>query len=192
MDGLKHLALFTAVSRVKNQFGYYNDTHNMPPIDEVALCFPNQDQLQEWIEFVKDDPLLSHYRSERDTMHREDKSEWFDVRFEFISVNVKEDDHPWRIEAMAVTGGYAPLHDTMLKVSKGPGVIHASYKLTNPKGSAEAVYDEELIHLEASENMVMAAAYYNDYGRFSYWRPPHPSHGGGPFLKPRVNLRDSQ
>lgn len=187
METHTHLALITGALRVKNKYGFPHDMESIPPIDEVALCFPTEAMLDEWLVLVDYDPLLTHYRSERDRMVRMDKEEWFDVRFEFVTVSIGEKEHPWRIEAMVVLEGEAPLHDALLKLTKGsPGIIHASYKL-----DTEDEYDIEMEALETELGMRRMATYRNDYGRFSYWRPGSFPVGPGVHLKPRVNLRDS-
>ncbi len=152
--------------------------------DEIAIVFPTPNMLTEFVEKVTYESgvhRLEHFNSvQRDLMTRQDVPETFNVRFEFL--RRRKDLMNWRIEAMCVLDGNAPLHAAALEESGGrPAVIHASYKLGSP-----IEYEEEKLRLVQSEGREMVAEYANSYGMFSYYN------FGLPFyVKPRVNLRDS-
>ena len=156
-----------------------------PSIDEVALLFHSSVALDA---FVRDLPPTVEVfnRVPCDIMKRQDMLGSFQVRFEFIRF---ERGHPlrfltdgdWRIEAMCVLEGDAPLHRQKIAMSETlPTVIHWSYKLPNLDAYQGAVR----AHRAAGESM--RAEYSNSYGMFSYF-----GSNGAPYLKPRVNLRDA-
>lgn len=146
-------------------------------IDEYSVLFADAFDQER---FAEDSAKLGFqvFNSTSDYMERLDKKkEAFNVHFDFLSVPSK----PWRIEAMCVTGGTAPLHTAAMGDNMGyAGVFHASYKLPS--------LDIYLTHIGILKvtGYEMAAEYQNSYGRFSYWRlAPHL-----PYFKPRCNLRD--
>lgn len=189
----EHIALMAAAIRTYNGQGFQHSVlHANPnPIDEVAILFADEAQLEDWLDNYADkDHMLEHYRSERDQMMRLDVRyrETWNVRFEFLHVTIREhQENPWRIEAMVVLDGKAPLHQAMTAACQGrPAIIHASYKLPD-----SPTYAEECLRLW-DEGMHSHATYMNSYGMFSYW---HGEQDQRPLtnvlLKPRVNLRDS-
>jgi hypothetical protein len=105
----------------------------------------------------------------------------FDVRFEFLRLPLtgsREGFRDWRIEAMCVLDGNAPLHSQHIERFGDPCIVHASFKLDDEGEYAKA-------KAELSEfGFPFCAEYSNSYGRFSYWN------AGRYYLKPRVNLRD--
>lgn len=98
----------------------------------------------------------------------------FAVRFDFV----KPPEAAWRIELVTVTDGTAPLHE---QAAEGTA-FHASFKCSSPEH-----YETKLRELRAwcRDSYPIRAEYQNSYGIFSYagFAPP--------YLKPRVNLRDS-
>lgn len=151
--------------------------------DEIAIVFPTPNSLTEFVEKVTYESgvhRLEHFNSvQRDLMARQDSPQTFNVRFEFL--RRRNDLLNWRIEAMCVLDGVAPLHEAALEESGGrPVVIHASYKL-----ASLAEYEEEKKRLADLDGREMAAEYVNSYGMFSYFDFGLPF-----FMKPRVNLRD--
>lgn len=146
-------------------------------VDEVAICFPSVKTLVDFVEEAKRNNL-DHFNSvPYDTMRRQDiAGQKFGVRFEFL----KYRELPWRIEAMCVVDGHAPLHQAALGESFLPVVIHLSYKMNSLHD-----YQEDVRRLRSETGM--EAEYSNSYGIFSYWPGPN---GGVPYIKPRVNLRD--
>ena len=160
-------------------------------IDEIAVVYHTVAQLEEGVRRFELAGTKEFNRT-RDEMHcthsRIEGLEGtsFDVQFVFL----QKPGSVWRIEAMCVLGGDAPLHMEILRKSKGePRVVHASWKHTS-----ERYYNAMKLHMEdatlepsiASDNppFSMVAQYRNSYGVFSYW-PKF-----GTYLKPRVNLRD--
>lgn len=151
-------------------------------MDEVAVCFADEPSLLEFVEEAKT-LGLEHFNSvPYDTMNRQDvPGEKFGVRFEFLRMEFR----PWRIEAMCVMDGMAPLHHMANTRFGSPCVVHVSYKLPN----LQAYQDEVRKAMDQGHRKV--AEYANSYGMFSYWKPAgHMS--TLPFWKPRVNLRDVQ
>lgn len=159
--------------------------------DEVSLLFANEVELDYFVEWVRDERnfLIQNFNSTSDTMTREDKDESFVVRFEFCRLREEGGEADWRIEAMCIVSGKAPLHERALFEHGNGVVVHISWK-----HQLESVYecylDPDVQALVKGKPQVVAgnpdhfcAAYGNSYGRFSYW-------GSLPYLKPRVNLRD--
>lgn len=146
-------------------------------VDEVAICFPTLPDLVDFVEEATRNGL-EHFNSvPYDTMKRQDRlGESFGVRFEFL----RYADDPWRIEAMCVIDGHAPLHRAALHREQSAVVIHMSYKMATLHD-----YQEEVRRLRSE--VQMEAEYANSYGIFSYWPGPN---GRVPYVKPRVNLRD--
>lgn len=149
-------------------------------MDEVAILFHNEGQLLTFVEDAKR-LGLEHFNSEpRDTMRRQDISgQEFEVRFEFLRLP----ERTWRIEAMCVLDGDAPLHRQAADEYGAPCVVHLSYKLP----SLEEYQEQVRAHMDKGD--AKAAEYRNSYGMFSYWRPAGQS-SRLPYWKPRVNLRD--
>lgn len=141
-------------------------------VDEVAILFKDSAVLSDFVAWCVREGVDNFNSVERDTMRRQDTDGQFDVRFEFLRIPGMD----WRIEAMCVLDGMAPLHDSQADGS----IIHASYKLEDAWAYAnhQTKLNGGLIKRQAE--------YVNSYGRFSYWGP------GAPYLKPRVNLRDVQ
>lgn len=167
-------------------------------IDEMSILLTNQDMnaYKEIAETVELDPsrrtpYMKWFNGTRDTMTMTDGAGGepiasFDVRFEFYRGVLDEPEHrelPWRVEAMAVLGGFAPLHSEPMG-----RVVHASYKLSDA-----GEYDMELARLRKL-GMTPVAYYANSYGQFSYWTDAGLPYSAGEapiLLKPRVNLRDA-
>lgn len=189
MEATEHIALMAAAIHTYNGFGFDHSVMQMKqfPIDEVAILFADEAQLDEWLGFAEKDHMLRHDRTEHDTMHRNDtrRAQAWRVRFEFLQVTLHADAPTWRIEAMVVLGGRAPLHQAMLAATEGrPAIIHASYKLPGVDA-----YHEEVQRL-MSNGMTMQAGYTNSYGVFSYWNSGDGAPVTNVYLKPRINLRD--
>ena len=151
-------------------------------IDEIAVCFASVKSLEEFLESAVQDGGYEHFNSvARDTMRRRDiVGEEFDVRFEFLRVPLAL----YRIEAMTVLGGDAPLHQQANALFGEACVVHLSYKMANLQD-----YQDEVCGKAASRYKKIAE-YSNSYGMFSYWRQDSQVRLGLPYLKPRVNLRD--
>lgn len=124
---------------------------------------------------------------EADTMTMERNGEGdgpaFMVRFEFFRPRDNGVGLPWRVEAMSVLDGFAPLHGDPLG-----RVVHASYKC-----HSDQTYEHDMKKLD-EWGMTRIADYRNSYGKFSYWHNPEFPWGADEkpvYLKPRVNLRDA-
>ena len=165
-------------------------------IDEISVLFQNESDLDLFKDTVTRSEwnFIVHSRSEKDWMRRLDAGrrgntdEEFDVRFEFFMVgpaSVPQDQWNWRIEAMCVVGGEAPLHFNALGMYGSGAIFHASYKLPLNDGEPERLMYDRAVDDLGAHGWRCRAAYENSYGRFSYWGD------GLPYLKPRCNLRDS-
>lgn len=171
-------------------------------IDEMSILLTN-DELEAYKELAHGElvspsrrtPYMKWFNSSIDTMQMETAEgeagdlPAFKVRFEFFRGQLDETEHralPWRVEAMTVLDGMAPLH-----ADPNGRVVHASYKLGSLRD-----YTNELGRLEKEFGLKPVAHYRNAYGRFSYWENGDFPWGGsgsdkGILLKPRVNLRDA-
>jgi len=163
------------------------DTDWMLPykIDEISILFRYPGAMQRYVDWLK---LKggSHFNAHiLDRMARTDLTgnhqappspQHFDVQFEFLRV---PGDPDWRIEAMNVRSGKAPLHEALL-AKKEMAVAHASFKL-----DGFPAYRAACLSMGAA-GLRQVAAYRNSYGVFSYW-----SGLSSFYLKPRLNLRDS-
>lgn len=146
-------------------------------IDEMSILFIDRDALHD---FVRKYPGLNFNSVPEDKMvgtFPDGTEQTFRVMFEFL----QKPDVPYRIEAMSVLGGHAPLHQDRLVVARW-SVFHASFKCDTVEE-----YELWLRKLEQGGSE-LHATYENSYGKFSYWTDPTL---GRMYLKPRVNLRDS-
>ena len=147
--------------------------------DEIAICFPTEAVLIQFVEEAVADYGLDHFNSvPHDQMRRMDRlGEGFGVRFEFLRLPGRD----WRIECMAVLDGIAPLHEKAMRDSDGePEIIHVSWKVDGLDA-----YQQLMRDMPTTTAMSRKAEYHNSYGIFSYW-----SSNGHIYHKPRVNLRD--
>lgn len=154
--------------------------------DESSLLFSNERALGSFVQWAYTEGGLERMGSvPSDRMMRMDspKQEWFDVRFEFMKVP----DTDWRIEAMCILDGVAPLHSAALAKYGEGSVVHVSWRAA-PNGDAEGYrrHRKVLETAGVADPMPFLAEYRNSYGRFSYYGLD----GKPPYLKPRVNLRD--
>ncbi len=147
-------------------------------VDEVALLWANAAELESFRQWAVTVAGMENFNSvAKDTMLRHDRDQWFDVRFEFLRLP----DTDWRIEAMCVLDGEAPLHQQHLDIMGNGCVVHVSYKL--PELESYDVAKDFLIEA----GCVPHAEYQNTYGMFSYWLADE----GLFYYKQRVNLRDA-
>lgn len=151
--------------------------------DEVALLFSGEDTLNEWVTWAKGQGYEHFGSIERDRM----VETWsggteFDVRFEFLRL----EGFPFRIEAMCVLDGSAPLHEATLERYGNGAVVHVSWRAA-PNGDSHGYvrHRQVLEHLDAPLRPLRE--YRNSYGIFCYYGDEDKP----PFLKPRVNLRDT-
>lgn len=156
-------------------------------IDEVAIQCGTSLLLDTMVGYLKYEHGADHFNSvDRDYMQRLDlpflpmwsarrSKRGFGVRFEFLRLPATL----WRIEAMAVLDGSAPLHSQHEARHGDPSVIHASFKCEDV-----AEYEDVKKFLMDLSTLPFVAEYRNSYGQFSYWQC------GRYYLKPRVNTRD--
>lgn len=193
---IMHQSILSETSRAHRQAQYDLDTIHFikGDIDEVAIMFPNEQYLNDWLRWAEETAGVEHFASvPRDYMinmmpeyipGQEPSSAraWdFAVRFEFLRIP----GALWRIEAMCVLEGVAPLHSAAMMASANfPAIIHVSLKAPDP-------HAYHLLCLEFQEDMgkhvhafAKQAEYRNSYGQFTYYGD------APPYFKPRVNLRD--
>jgi hypothetical protein len=163
---------------------FIDSVEGMIVYDEVSLLFATETALIDFQHDCYRNGIIHFNSVHRDTMQRLDKTgESFDVRFEFFRLPHR----PWRIEAMCIISGDAPLHEQALSENGNGAPFHLSYKLPTLE-----TYDAEFRSLRGAHSrgpLAMMAEYQNSYGRMSYWR-----HDGehSPYVKPRVNMRDNR
>lgn len=164
------------------QFAFDTELFLPHRIDEISLLFKHQGQLERYAEWLVAKGGEHFNARVLDRMFREKQQAetaemWFDVQFEFMHLPGHQ---TWRIEAMTVTDGHAPLHEHALAGSGGPCVFHASFKADGPE--AYAVAERQL----AKARLRRLYGYRNAYGRFSYWQGLR-----NVYVKPRINTRDA-
>lgn len=151
-------------------------------IDEAALLFQNESELGAFVAWAKGQGYEHFGSIERDAMlerHGGTRTHAFDVRFEFLRL----EGFDFRIEAMCVLDGSAPLHEQALEKYGNGSVIHVSWRAA-PNGDADGYHRHRRI-VEGS-GFAPLLEYDNSYGRFCYYGED----GVPPYFKPRVNLRD--
>lgn len=171
--------------------------------DEVSLLFATPEELEEFrLWSVKDISMDNFARVESDVCFLT-SSDWrevvtseyvtpmdteaFVVRFEFLRVPGAD----WRIEAMCVLDGKAPLHEAWLEKYGSGCVVHVSYKCASRAQYAYHCATGPQSRYWASQP-AWRASYANSYGRFSYYQHDAFNYGGVSWLlKPRVNERDA-
>lgn len=152
------------------------------PVDEVAILFSSEANLVRFARLATEGGL-EHFNSvKRDLMRRQDtlEPEDFYVRFEFLRIP----GAPWRIEAMCVLEGTAPLHEQHLAQHGNGSIVHASYKCEDIDSYHHAVNVLRTEMGAGAPAVAFHAEYRNTYGIFSYWGEEDY------YFKPRVNLRD--
>jgi hypothetical protein len=159
-------------------------------LSEIAVIFPNEEDLYTFVT-AREKEGMQTFNGQRDLMRcqagkADIQDTSFNVLFEFL--NMPGDD--WRIEAMCVTSGFAPLHRDQLGrisglASNKPATMHVSWKheTIDEYEHFKAIMRGDN-QLELVTPLELSAEYVNSYGVFSYWRY------GDLYLKPRVNLRD--
>lgn len=154
-------------------------------VDEISLLFQSEAQLDSFVQWAVESKGLTNFNSVKDGCRSVQVTNGgnqhnYRVRFEFLSMPGVD----WRIEAMCILSGDAPLHRIHLS-RYGVSPIHASFKLKTLEG-----YTDMCKHLATyGPGLVPIVEYENSYGRYCYF-------GGDDmdriYLKPRVNLRDPE
>lgn len=160
-------------------------------IDEIAYAFASHEDLEEFLHEMVQHPDVTHFNAAHDHVHTLPLRTCYGVRYEFLAVEASAAPlcHPFRIEAMAVSTGFSPLHVAELRYSKGkPIAVHASFKVVDQVDYGIATTRLRDAGWEPAQRCE------SDYGRFSYWTPLDRAAWlpDGPimYLKPRVNMRD--
>lgn len=147
--------------------------------DEVSLLFRDKKSLDKFTKDMKGRGLWFNesFESQQNTA----TDEWeFDTEFQF---SLPYMNASWRIEAMRVECGHAPLHQRHIEGHGAPSVVHVSWKAP----TREEYLLEKVALFE--EGMTFHAEYENSYGIFSYWS--FEKDNVFMYYKPRVNVRDS-
>ena len=148
-------------------------------VDEVAVYFEKKGDLDQFLAYAVNQGM-EHFNSvPSDAMHQiYGNSEMgipnraghaFDVRFEFLRIPNSD----WRIEAMQVLDGWAPLHRRL----RSGEIAHVSGKV-----QAGSLHYYSVLRAALSKRLTCQAEYLNSYGRFAYFGDE------APYFKPRVNL----
>jgi hypothetical protein len=176
--------------RKRAQFELDTEYFVLANVDEVALVFGDERRLEDFVDWCIRVPELDNFNSvQQDTMHMthnemtEFPTQDFDVRFEFLS----HEDWDWRIEAMCVLSGSAPLHTQALEEYGEGAPIHVSWKCDTLEDYQARVRTLDHPASPTFQKLPRLAEYTNSYGRFSYFGALNIL----PYFKPRVNLRDT-
>lgn len=148
--------------------------------DEMSILFKTKQELDQFTKDMKDRYLWFNESQECQMIHSTD-SYAFDTDFQFCW---PYKDAPYRIEAMWVANGHAPLHERHLSAHGSPSTVHASWKLPS---MALYAYEKERLK---EEGLQFHQEYRNSYGIFSYWSTTLGTDAPTFYYKPRVNTRD--
>lgn len=183
------LAMRALSMRSVMQFEF--DTELFVPhiIDEISVCFKHAGMMDRFVDWAVNGGAEHFNAHVVDRMwriailppspqdvDRVEVPEWFDVQYEFLHLPGHQ---TWRIEAMQVLSGMAPLHDAAMQ-GRDAAIVHASFKVP----TLEHMHVAE--HQLARAGLRSLAGYRNAYGVLSYWKGRHDV-----YVKPRVNLRDA-
>lgn len=159
-------------------------------IDEMSFIFHDQHALAGFVRQAVRVEGYELFATATDTVSTTPIRSSYDVVYWFLST-----PFPYRLELM-IAGAGSPLHDrfasTLAKTAHmemAACSVHASFKLEDEAQYADAV------HRLRTNDMELVQGCQSAYGRFSYWQEAN----GSPdamfptwFLKPRVNLRDTE
>ena len=173
----------TRVNAASLMYGRMSALFPDKPFDEVSLLFGIQEEYIRFCDEANDRGL--HFAGVKEHQRQVGGEEEFFTQFEFVW---PYPDAEWRIEAMLVLGGTAPLHRRfMRKAYSDVGVVHVSWK----EPDAESYFGSR-IEMEYSMGLELAREYRNGYGRFAYYPIHAPEHGNLlTYIKPRINERDT-
>lgn len=148
-------------------------------VDEIAYLVRSEIDSVAFLNYLRDLGWEWKNRA-RDTVFTFPIRSSYEIRYDFLENPLFD----FRLEIMLVTNGFSPLHSALPARHWQP--VHASYKV-----DSEISYAITRIHLEG-EGYFLAQQCDSTYGRFSYWTPVNSPMLSVPYLKPRVNLRDSR
>jgi len=158
-------------------------------IDEMAIMFQNPYELRSWVDAAVRLPGVVLFNTAHDSVSTQPIPSRYNVHYWFLSSPWPEGYEPgedlWRVEAMYAHKG-SPMHDA-LRDQFSPGeslTVHASFKCADEEAYGVATNTLQRNGYEAVQRCE------STYGRFSYWRQGEQE--TGVFLKPRVNLRDTE
>lgn len=158
-------------------------------IDEMAVMFPSAGQALRWVSQAVRVPGVTLFNSATDQVQTRPIPSAYTAHYWFLTPPELPagETQPWRIEAMYARSG-SPLHDAHLKFMERDEVciMHASFKCADEESYGVAVKSLRDNGYEAVQLCD------STYGRFSYWAPAEGVSGPAVYLKPRVNLRDTE
>lgn len=161
----------------------------MHKIDEVALLAPQGTEGDDWFTSMLwrvGKRGITYFNQTDDKVQAIPLPSQYDVRYDFFTTELGV-----RLELLRLRGGISPLHELYLNHPAAQGsagyapIVHASWKVDD-----EDTYTG-VTRLLFEAGWVMGQGCTSAYGKFSYWRNPLDD-GPMVWLKPRVNLRDSQ
>ncbi len=204
IDNVRRVRAASTALSLTSYMGF-SELHLPSDADEVSLLFATPKELEGFRRWAISEGGMDNFASVKEDVCVCLDADWrepvlsekavpedvesFAVRFEFLRLPAAQ----WRIEAMCVLAGEAPLHEAWLENFGSGVVVHVSYKLPT-----RADYDQHLrqgLHgSQWPDEPVLRASYANSYGRFAYYQHDN-FHDNVDrqewFLKPRVNERDA-
>lgn len=158
-------------------------------IDELALMFSNERVMWNFIEDAVQQEGVELFNVAIDTVDTFPLDTSYEVMYAFL--RVPEVD--FRLELMAIQGGYSPLHSSVaFRIPQiyecWPVGVHMSFKMGN-----ESDYEDLCDEMVTREDLILTQDCLSDYGRFSYWKVESlwgQQGTGSTYLKPRCNTRD--
>lgn len=168
-------------ARMMAQFQLDTELFLNATIDEVSVLFSDPSVLSDFVEWAKRKGL-THFNSVDDSCYSERfEPHSYRVRLDFLSFP----DLPWRIEAMCILSGDAPLHRIHLEKYGNGCPVHASFKCKDQQHYEDV--KQYLLSPASGVNLVPMVEYRNAYGLYAYFGGPETDRF---YVKPRVNLRD--
>lgn len=150
-------------------------------IDEIALLVESEPDLRTLARVLPGEGW-EQFNEARDVVRTGPIASRYEVQYTFF----RHPDKPWRLEVMKIVGGVSPLHEAIRPPLGGELCVpvHASFKTADEEQYAHAV------GVLQEGGFELAQRCDSTYGRFSYWINVGRVNRV-PYLKPRVNLRDS-
>lgn len=155
-----------------------------PEIDEVALMFPDVEGMDMFLKEAVSRPDVEFFNSAFDKVITAPLQHSYEVEYNFLRMQ----DRPFRIECMVLREGVSPLHTSLLQANQWypqwPKTVHLSFKCMD-----EQEYELWMVNLSRESEMVQRCE--STYGLFSYWKVPGFYNEYQMYVKPRLNMRDS-
>lgn len=153
-------------------------------VDEIALYFPDQDLLLQFIKrAVKNGWVL--FNHVEDEVTTGPINSMYGVQYWFL----RKEGLPYRLELMQVIDGFSPYHGTLQEacdLCQFPVLLaHASFKVEGESAYGTAVFTLRNAGFELMQHCT------SSYGKFSYMIDQDRKYEIAP-IKPRINTRDAQ